>query len=258
MDSIMDCCVSRPRKEEPVQVTLGTNFDDLDLMTLISEKRNSAGIAFEVTDQFKSPRANMQSKARKRLEGYASGGTPPISPNKENRPKNTMEDSLLPCLLSKGRLEKLHIENEAKKQTVESVWIEQEARRRRLHDGLNEKASNALEKRKEVLAEISQKAKKHTEAVEDKLKRWQEGEEHRREELKAKLERKRVSKVIGKVKSDGLESPTGAAAKMFEQPTPAGLRRHSVPERQPGSWITGEAEDGFHSCEEDNDAPQVA
>jgi len=243
-----------------VQVTLETNFDDLDLMTLLSEKRDPAGIAFDVTDQFKTPRANVQSKARERLEGYASGGTPPISPNKENRPKNTMEDSLLPCLLSKGRVEKLHLKNEAKKQTLERVGTVQAARQRRLHDGLNEKASNALEKRKEVLAEVSQKAKKRTEAVEDKLKKWQEAEEHRREELKAKLERKKGSKVSGKVMSDGLESPTRAAAKMFEQPTPAkaGLRRHSLPERQPGSWITGAAEDGFHSCEENNDAPQVA
>jgi hypothetical protein len=256
----MFCCVSRPSKEEPVQLTLETNFDDLDLMTVLSEKRSSSGIAFEVTDQFKRPRANVQSKARERLEGYASGGTPPTTPNKENRPKNTMEDSLLPCLLSKGRAQKLHDDNEAKKQTVARVGTEQEARRRRLSDGLSEKASYALEKRKEVLAEISQKAKKHTEAVEDKLKKWQEAEEQRREELRARLERKRGSKVSGKVKSDGLESPMGAAAGTLGKTAPparAGLRRHSVPERQPGSWLTGAAEDGFQSCEED-DAPQVA
>merc|ERR1719446_1758001 len=128
-----------------------------------------------------------------------------------------MEESLLPCLLSKGRVQKLHNDNEAKKQTVERVGTEKAARRRRLSDGLSEKASNALEKRKEVLAEISQKAKKHTEAVEDKLKKFQEAEEHRREELKAKLDRKTGSKVSGKV-SDGQESLDGPPAEKFEPP----------------------------------------
>jgi len=243
-----------------VQVTLQTNFDDLDLMTILSEKRTSSGIAFEVTDQFKTSPSNVKSKVRERLEGYASGNTPPTTPNRDNRPKSTMEDSLLPCLLGKGRVEKLHSENEAKKQAAERVGTEQAERRRRLSDGLNEKASSALEKRREVLAEISGKAKKHTDAVEDKLKRWQKAEEHRCEDLRAKLERKRGSRVSGKVKSDGLGSPTGAAIKMFEQPTPSksGHRRRSVPERQPGSWITGAAEDGFDPCEEISDAPQVA
>jgi len=166
----------------PAALLVETELEGLEGVKLLSPARSPSGIAFELTEQFKSPsRADRQCKARARLEGYLR------TPAKESRPISPTE-SPLPSLLSRGRAAKLQIENEAKKQTAERAGTKQAERLRRLNDGLNEKASLALEKRKEVLAESSQKAKKHNAAVEDKLKRTQEAEEHRLAELKAKLE----------------------------------------------------------------------
>ncbi|CAK0907898.1 unnamed protein product [Prorocentrum cordatum] len=149
---------------------------------LLSPARSAFGIAFDLTDQFKStPRTGVQSQARARLEGYVS------TPVKEGQPRSPAGDSS-PRLLSEGRAAKLHIENEAKRQAAECARAKEVERARSLSDWLKEKVSHALEKREEVLTGVSQKAKRHAEAVEGKLRRVQEAEEHRREELKAKLE----------------------------------------------------------------------
>ncbi|CAK0907895.1 unnamed protein product [Prorocentrum cordatum] len=171
------------------------NLDGLEVVELLSPARSAFGIAFDLTDQFKStPRTGVQSQARARLEGYVS------TPVKEGQPKSPAGDSL-PRLLSEGRAAKLHIENEAKRQAAECARAKEVERARSLSDWLKGKVSHALEKRKDLLAEVSQKAKMHAEAVEGTLrrevlaevshkakKRVQEAEEHRREELKAKLE----------------------------------------------------------------------
>ncbi|CAK0875867.1 unnamed protein product [Prorocentrum cordatum] len=170
------------RAAMPAALLVETELEGLEGVKLLSPARSPSGIAFELTEQFKSPsRADRQCKARARLEGYLR------TPAKESRPISPTE-SPLPSLLSRGRAAKLQIENEAKKQTAERAGTKQAERLRRLNDGLNEKASLALEKRKEVLAENSQKAKKHNAAVEGKLKKTQAAEEHRLAELKAKLE----------------------------------------------------------------------
>ncbi|CAK0907887.1 unnamed protein product [Prorocentrum cordatum] len=154
----------------------------LEGMKLLSPARSAFGIAFDLTDQFKStPRTGVQSQARARLEGYVS------TPVKEGQPRSPAGDSS-PRLLSEGRAAKLHIENEAKRQAAECARAKEVERARSLSDWLKEKVSHALEKREEVLTGVSQKAKRHAEAVEGKLRRVQEAEEHRREELKAKLE----------------------------------------------------------------------
>jgi len=197
-------------------IAVETAFDGA---MLTSPVRSPSGIAFEVTDQFKSPeRASAKTRARMRLEGY-QGTSPPSTPLKESRQARATEEESLPRLLSKGRVAKLHMENEAKKQAAQRVGTEYAQRLRRLSVDLSEKANQAEEKRKEVLATNSQKAKKHNEAVEDKKKKSQEAEEQRKEELKAKLERKTGSKVSGKV--DGQESPTGQ--KKFEPPARAAV-----------------------------------
>ncbi|CAK0907918.1 unnamed protein product [Prorocentrum cordatum] len=158
------------------------NLDGLEVVELLSPARSAFGIAFDLTDQFKStPRTGVQSQARARLEGYVS------TPVKEGQPKSPAGDSL-PRLLSEGRAAKLHIENEAKRQAAECARAKEVERARSLSDWLKGKVSHALEKRKDLLAEVSQKAKMHAEAVEGTLRRVQEAEEHRREELKAKLE----------------------------------------------------------------------
>ncbi|CAK0907922.1 unnamed protein product [Prorocentrum cordatum] len=158
------------------------NLDGLEVVELLSPARSAFGIAFDLTDQFKStPRTGVQSQARARLEGYVS------TPVKEGQPRSPAGDSS-PRLLSEGRAAKLHIENEAKRQAAECARAKEVERARSLSDWLKEKVSHALEKREEVLTGVSQKAKRHAEAVEGKLRRVQEAEEHRREELKAKLE----------------------------------------------------------------------
>ncbi|CAK0907907.1 unnamed protein product [Prorocentrum cordatum] len=158
------------------------NLDGLEVVELLSPARSAFGIAFDLTDQFKStPRTGVQSQARARLEGYVS------TPVKEGQPKSPAGDSL-PRLLSEGRAAKLHIENEAKRQAAECARAKEVERARSLSDWLKGKVSHALEKRKDLLAEVSQKAKMHAEAVEGTLRRVQEAEEHRREELKAKLD----------------------------------------------------------------------
>jgi hypothetical protein len=220
------------RRSKSAALAVETDLDGLEGLKLLSPAKSPSGIAFELTDHFKTPRADVQSKARARLEGYLS------SPAKEGRPGSPAGDPL-PRLLSRGRAARLHIENEAKKQTAERAGTKQAERLRRLSSGLSEKASHALEKRREVLAENIQKAKKHNEAVEGKVKKFQEAEEHRREELKAKLERKTGSKVSGKV-SDGLASLGGRPAEKFEPPARASgdsaapPRRPSEPES--GGW----------------------
>ncbi|CAK0907893.1 unnamed protein product [Prorocentrum cordatum] len=216
------------------------NLDGLEVVELLSPARSAFGIAFDLTDQFKStPRTGVQSQARARLEGYVS------TPVKEGQPKSPAGDSL-PRLLSEGRAAKLHIENEAKRQAAECARAKEVERARSLSDWLKGKVSHALEKRKDLLAEVSQKAKKHAEAVEGTLRRVKEAEEHRREELKAKLERKTGSNVSGKV-SAGLQPPAGAALKRFQPPARAGgeavlsPRPLSEPELQSGWVIITEA-----------------
>ncbi|CAK0907924.1 unnamed protein product [Prorocentrum cordatum] len=169
-------------------------------MKLLSPARSAFGIAFDLTDQFKStPRTGVQSQARARLEGYVS------TPVKEGQPRSPAGDSS-PRLLSEGRAAKLHIENEAKRQAAECARAKEVERARSLSDWLKEKVSHALEKREEVLTGVSQKAKRHAEAVEGKLRRVQEAEEHRREELKAKLEPTSPRGAEGQARAqDGLE-----------------------------------------------------
>ncbi|CAK0907892.1 unnamed protein product [Prorocentrum cordatum] len=134
-------------------------------MKLLSPARSAFGIAFDLTDQFKStPRTGVQSQARARLEGYVS------TPVKEGQPRSPAGDSS-PRLLSEGRAAKLHIENEAKRQAAECARAKEVERARSLSDWLKEKVSHALEKREEVLTGVSQKAKRHAEAVEGKLRR---------------------------------------------------------------------------------------
>jgi hypothetical protein len=227
-----------------------TNLEGLEGVKLLSPARSPSGIAFELTEQFKtSPSADVQSKARARLEGYLS------TPVKECRPRSPAEDPL-PRLLSRGRAAKLHIENEAKKQTAERAGTKQAERLRRLSDGLNEKASLALEKRKEVLAENSQKAKKHNEAVEDKLKKAQEAEEHRREELKAKLEpshalekRKEVLAEISQKAKKHAEAVEDKLRKFQEAEEHRREELKAKLDRKTGSKVSGKVSDGLESID---------
>ncbi|CAK0907894.1 unnamed protein product [Prorocentrum cordatum] len=116
------------------------NLDGLEVVELLSPARSAFGIAFDLTDQFKStPRTGVQSQARARLEGYVS------TPVKEGQPKSPAGDSL-PRLLSEGRAAKLHIENEAKRQAAECARAKEVERARSLSDWLKGKVSHALEK----------------------------------------------------------------------------------------------------------------
>ncbi|CAK0907903.1 unnamed protein product [Prorocentrum cordatum] len=216
------------------------NLDGLEVVELLSPARSAFGIAFDLTDQFKStPRTGVQSQARARLEGYVS------TPVKEGQPKSPAGDSL-PRLLSEGRAAKLHIENEAKRQAAECARAKEVERARSLSDWLKGKVSHALEKRKDLLAEVSQKAKMHAEAVEGTLRRVQEAEEHRREELKAKLERKTGSKVSGKV-SDAAVGDLGARLgvrdlgrlQVLEAPVAAASKKVQPSARAGGEAVSG-------------------
>ncbi|CAK0875868.1 unnamed protein product [Prorocentrum cordatum] len=170
------------RAAMPAALLVETELEGLEGVKLLSPGGARRGSPSSLPSSSRAPRAPTGS-ARPARAWRATCARP----RRRSRPISPTE-SPLPSLLSRGRAAKLQIENEAKKQTAERAGTKQAERLRRLNDGLNEKASLALEKRKEVLAENSQKAKKHNAAVEGKLKKTQAAEEHRLAELKAKLE----------------------------------------------------------------------
>ncbi|CAK0907904.1 unnamed protein product [Prorocentrum cordatum] len=220
------------------------NLDGLEVVELLSPARSAFGIAFDLTDQFKStPRTGVQSQARARLEGYVS------TPVKEGQPKSPAGDSL-PRLLSEGRAAKLHIENEAKRQAAECARAKEVERARSLSDWLKGKVSHALEKRKDLLAEVSQKAKMHAEAVEGTLRRVQEAEEHRREELKAKLEPRHAlekrKEVLAEVSHKAKKHAEAVESKLRRAQEAEEHRREELKaklERKTGSKVSGKVSD---------------
>ncbi|CAK0907886.1 unnamed protein product [Prorocentrum cordatum] len=241
------------------------NLDGLEVVELLSPARSAFGIAFDLTDQFKStPRTGVQSQARARLEGYVS------TPVKEGQPKSPAGDSL-PRLLSEGRAAKLHIENEAKRQAAECARAKEVERARSLSDWLKGKVSHALEKRKDLLAEVSQKAKIHAlekrkevlaqvsqkakmraEAVEDKLRRVQASEEQRREELKAKLEpshalekRKEVLAQVSQKAKKHAEAVEGTLRRVKEAEEHRREELKAKLERKTGSNVSGKVSAGL-------------
>ncbi|CAK0907917.1 unnamed protein product [Prorocentrum cordatum] len=222
------------------------NLDGLEVVELLSPARSAFGIAFDLTDQFKStPRTGVQSQARARLEGYVS------TPVKEGQPRSPAGDSS-PRLLSEGRAAKLHIENEAKRQAAECARAKEVERARSLSDWLKEKVSHALEKREEVLTGVSQKAKRHAEAVEGKLRRVQEAEEHRREELKAKLEpshalekRKEVLAQVSQKAKKHAEAVEGTLRRVKEAEEHRREELKAKLERKTGSNVSGKVSAGL-------------
>ncbi|CAK0875865.1 unnamed protein product [Prorocentrum cordatum] len=161
------------RAAMPAALLVETELEGLEGVKLLSPGGARRGSPSSLPSSSRAPRAPTGS-ARPARAWRATCARP----RRRSRPISPTE-SPLPSLLSRGRAAKLQIENEAKKQTAERAGTKQAERLRRLNDGLNEKASLALEKRKEVLAENSQKAKKHNAAVEGKLKKTQAAEEHR-------------------------------------------------------------------------------
>ncbi|CAK0875863.1 unnamed protein product [Prorocentrum cordatum] len=128
------------RAAMPAALLVETELEGLEGVKLLSPGGARRGSPSSLPSSSRAPRAPTGS-ARPARAWRATCARP----RRRSRPISPTE-SPLPSLLSRGRAAKLQIENEAKKQTAERAGTKQAERLRRLNDGLNEKASLALEK----------------------------------------------------------------------------------------------------------------